>query len=273
MLELILTKANYHSNAANIEYMSRGQYKGFAHECEAKEMAKLKKEWVDPPFLPFLIGQYVHSFNDNTRSEFIAEHPEMFTKELTLKAKFVEANNMIDCLQNDEFAMYCLEGEKEKIITFEMFGAQWKIMLDVQNNERRRIVDLKTTKSITEKVWMAVENELGNIVNRKVSFVEAYSYCLQAAIYSEGERISEGREPGDYSEFLIVAVSKEKQPDKAIINMTDNDRLAEELAKVEANMPRILAVKSGEVEPVRCENCDYCRSTKILTAAVHYSEL
>ena len=262
---LKLTKDNYHSTASNLEYLSRGQYKSF-HECEAKEMAKLKREWVDPPFLPFLIGQYVHSFNDNTRSDFIANHPGMFNKDLSLKAKFVEADNMIDCLQNDEFVMYCLDGEKEKIITFEMFGAPWKIMLDVQNNERRRIVDLKTTRSITEKVW---DEE----TRKKVSFVEAYSYCLQAAIYSEGERISEGREPGDYSEFLIVAVSKEKQPDKAIINMTDHTRLEVELAQVEVNMPRIIAVKAGEVEPVRCEGCDYCRSTKMLSGAIHYSDL
>ena len=263
---LKLNKLNYHSNEANFDYMSRGQYKGFAYECEAKEMAKLKREWVDPPFLPFLIGQYVHSFNDNTRSDFIANHPEMFKRDLSLKSEYIGADNMINCLQNDEFAMYCLEGEKEKIITFEMFGAPWKIMLDVQNNSRRRIVDLKTTKSITDKVW---DEE----TRKKVSFVEAYSYPLQMAIYSEGERISEGREPGDYSEFLIVAVSKEKYPDKAIINMTDNARIITELAQVEANVPRILAVKAGEVEPIRCENCDYCKSTKMLSGAIHYSEL
>ena len=260
-----LTKDNYHSNQANLEYLSRGQYKSFL-ECESKEMAKLKREWVDPPFLPFLIGQYVHSFNDGTRREFVASHPEMFKKDGSLKTEYIGADNMIECLKSDEFAMYCLDGEKEKIITFEMFGAPWKIMLDVQNNDRRRIVDLKTTRSITEKVW---DEE----TRKKVSFVEAYSYCLQAAIYSEGERISEGREPGDYSEFLIVAVSKEKQPDKAIINMTDFDRMEVELSQVERNMPRILAVKNGEVEPVRCELCDYCRSTKMLSGAIHYSDL
>ena len=55
--------------------------------------------------------------------------------------------------------------------------------------------------------------------------------------------------------------------------MTDPERLVKELADVEAHMPRILAVKMGAEEPVRCENCDYCRSTKQLTGAIHYSEL
>ena len=139
-------------------------------------------------------------------------------------------------------------------------------MLDVQNNDRRRIVDLKTTRSITEKVW---DEE----TRKKVSFVEAYDYPLQSSLYSEGERISEGREPGDYSEFLIVAVSKEKQPDKAVINMADPERLVKELAQVEANMPRILAVKAGVEEPVFCGQCDYCKSVKQLSGAIHYSEL
>jgi len=262
---LKLTKANYHSNQSNREYMSRGQYKSFL-ECEAKEIAKLNGAWVDEPFLPFLIGQYVHSWNDNTRGEFIAENPGMFKKDGSLKVEFIGADKMIECLKNDEFAMYCLDGTKEVIITFEMFGVWWKVMLDVQNNERRRIVDLKTTRSITERVWDEVER-------KKVSFIEAYQYPLQMAIYTEGERISEGRAEGDWSEFLIVAVSKEKSPDKAIINMTDPERLVKELAEVERNMPRILAVKSGVEEPVRCENCDYCRSTKVLTKAIHYSEL
>ena len=260
-----LTQANYFSKEAERDFMSRSQYKGFL-ECEAKQIAKLNGEWLDGTNIAFEVGSYVHSWCQGAQREFVASHPNMFKRDLSLKAEYILADKMIECLKGDDFVLYCLEGSKEKIITFEMFGAPWKIMLDVQNNERRRIVDLKTTRSITEKVW---DEE----TRRKVSFVEAYSYCLQAAIYSEGERISEGREPDDYSEFLIVAVSKEKQPDKAIINMTDNARLVEELAKVEANMPRILAVKSGEVEAVRCEVCDYCKATKALTKAIHYSEL
>ena len=262
---LKLNKANYHSNEANCDYMSRGQYKSFL-DCEAKEMAKLNGVWVDEPFLPFLIGQYVHSFNDNSRGEFIANHPEMFKKDGSLKAEYIGADKMIECLKNDELAMYCLEGEKEVIITSEMFGATWKVMLDVQNNERRRIVDLKTTKSITEKVW---DEE----TRKKVSFVEAYQYPLQMAIYAEIERLAMGRGEGDWSKFLIVAVSKEKYPDKAVINMTDPERLVKELALVEANMPRILAVKAGVEEPVFCGQCDYCRSVKQLNGAIYYTEL
>jgi len=261
-----LTHENYFSAQASKDYMSRGQYKGFAYECEAKEMAKLEGRWAEESSLALEVGSYTHSWNQGTRRDFISNHPNMFKKDGSLKADYLIADKMIATLEKDEFAMYCLQGTKEVIVTAMMFGAEWKVMLDVQNNDRRRIVDLKTTKSITEKVW---SEELW----KKVSFVEAYAYPLQMAIYCEAERLAMGRDEGDWSEFLIVAVSKEKTPDKAIINMTDHERLVKELAEVEANMPRIIAVKSGEVEPIRCENCDYCRSTKILSKPMHYSEL
>ena len=261
-----LTHENYFSAQASKDYMSRGQYKGFAYECEAKEMAKLEGRWAEESSLALEVGSYTHSWNQGTRRDFISNHPNMFKKDGSLKAEYLIADKMIATLEKDEFALYCLEGTKEVIVTAMMFGAEWKVMLDVQNNDRRRIVDLKTTRSITEKVW---DEEL----RQKVSFVEAYKYCLQAAIYTEIERLAMGRDEGDWSEFLIVAVSKEKSPDKAIINMTDHERLVKELAQVEVNMPRIIQVKAGEVEPIRCENCDYCRSTKVLSKTVHYSEL
>jgi len=262
---LKLTHDSYHSNAANTAYMSCSLYKSFM-TCEARTMAKLNGAWVDEPSIALMVGQYVHSFNDNSRDKFIAKNPSMFKKDLSLKAEFVIADKMIETLSSDEMVMYCLEGEKEVILTVDMFGATWKGMLDVQNIERRRIVDLKTTRSITEKTWSEKDR-------CKVSFIEAYNYHLQSSLYSEVERIAMNRPEGDYSEFLIVAVSKEKSPDKAIINMTDPERLVRELAEVERNMPRILAVKAGEVEPIRCEMCDFCRSTKTLTKAIHYSEL
>jgi len=144
-------------------------------------------------------------------------------------------------------------------------GATWKVMLDVYNRERRRIVDLKTTKSIREKSW---SEEHGG----RVSFVEQYHYPLQAAIYSEIERRA-NRPEDEWFDFYVVAVSKENYPDKEVIAMHNTDRYVIELQRIADNMPRVLAVKSGQAEPIRCERCDYCRSTRQLRGAVHYSEL
>jgi len=264
MLEL--TQDNYHSFAANLEYMSRSQYTGFVYECEAREMAKIADVWVGVPNTAQEVGHYVHSWNAGKQFEFMMNHPSMFTKANTLRAEYLVANTMIDCLQEDPLVMSYLEGEKDRILTAEMYGATWKVMANVLSIERRQIIDLATTRSITEKVW-------DEVARKKLSFVEAYKYPLKMAIYSEIERLAMGRAPRDWSEFLIVAVSKEKSPDKAIINLTDVTRLEVELAQVEVAMPRIIRVKAGLEEPIRCERCDYCRSTKVLTGPVHYSEL
>lgn len=128
------------------------------------------------------------------------------------------------------------------------------------------MVELKTTRSIQEKQWS--QEHLG-----RVSFIEQYNYLLQAALYCEIERRANGRPENDWMDYYMVAVSKESCPDKEVIDLRDPVRYLAELAEIEVNMPRILAVKSGQMEPERCGCCDYCRSTKKLTGAVYYSDL
>lgn len=262
----ILTRENYHSLEANKIFMSRGQFIDFTTKCEAATVAKLRGEWVEEQSTALLVGSYVHAWSENRQSEFIAEHPGMFKKDGGLKADYVQADEMINTLRNDPLVMYSLEGKKEVILTAEFAGATWKVMLDVYNPERRRIVDLKTTRNIREHVW----NEEWKT---KLSFIENYNYVLQAALYAEIERIANGRPEEDWFDFYIVAASKQDYPDKEVIDMREPDRYRAELANIEANMPRVLALKNGEVKPERCEVCDYCRSTKKLTRAIHYSEL
>jgi hypothetical protein len=61
-------------------------------------------------------------------------------------------------------------------------------------------------------------------------------------------------------------------PDKAVITI-DHERLAYELEEIGGKMERIKALKSGEVEPKRCDKCEYCRRTKKVTSVIHYMEL
>jgi len=261
-----LNRQNYHSQEANVSYMSNSQYKGFL-ECEAKQMAKLTGAYIEETSDAFLVGSYVHSWSEGCRDEFISEHPEMFLKnKKELKAPFRLADDMIYTLEKDPLCMYMLEGQKEVILTAKFAGTPWKVMLDAYNVDRRRIVDLKTTKSIREKTW---DNE----VREKVSFIEQYKYILQAAIYCEIERLAAGRSEGDMFDFYMVAVSKQEPPDKEVIDLRDPERYYYELEQVKVNMPRILAVKSGQEVPIRCEKCSFCRNTRKLTGAIHYTEL
>ncbi|MGE8038176.1 PD-(D/E)XK nuclease-like domain-containing protein, partial [Lysinibacillus sp. NPDC093692] len=51
--------------------------------------------------------------------------------------------------------------------------------------------------------------------------------------------------------------------DKAILHF-DNSRFEFELEYVKEHLPSIIAAKSGNRDPKRCEKCDYCRATKQL---------
>ena len=263
---MILTRENYHSTAANIHYLSVSQFNSFL-SCEAATIAELSGEWAPEKPAAFLVGSFVHAAIEgrDALNDFISKsHPaDIYTKQGKLRSEFEQANEMITTLQKDPFAMMLLTGQKEVIMTAELFGVPWKIRMDVYV-PGKRIVDLKTTKSIQELQW-SVEH------GGRVSFIEQYEYFRQVAVYSEVERLNVGSE--NWLDFYMVAVSKEKVPDKEVIELTDHDRLQVELAKIGAHMPRIVAVKSGRVEPFRCGRCDYCLSTKRLTRAIHYSEI
>jgi hypothetical protein len=134
--------------------------------------------------------------------------------------------------------------------------------MDVYNPKFGRFADLKTVKSIREKVW---NDEIGYC-----SFVEAYGYITQMAVYSEIERQHRGGD--EWLESYIVAVSKETPPDKAVITI-DQESLARELEVIENKIDRIIDLKAGKIEPKRCEKCEYCRRTKKINSVIHFLEL
>jgi len=261
---VILTAENYFSPEANMAYMSNSSYKDFL-SCEAMAMAKISGEWAQAQSNECLVGSYIHAWNESPAAleTFKASTPQMFKKNGEPYSQFIFADQMIDALASDSFCMMMLEGQKEVIMTAEMFGAPWKIKIDTYK-PGDSIVDLKTTRSIWEQQW-------DSFYNCKVSFIEMYRYFTQFAIYTEVERLATGGDKRLSS--YIVAVSKETPPDKAIIDLSDEMRIQSELLAIKNNMPRILAVKSGEVNPKRCGHCAYCRSINRVTDIISYRDL
>lgn len=259
---MILTNLNYHSPEANRVFMSNSLYKVFL-ECEERAMAQLDGTWQEEQSDALLLGSYVHAAleGDEALEKFLQDNPDMFTKKGELYAKYEIADRMVETLKQDEFVDFILDGQKEVIITAEMFGCWWKVKID-SLHIGKRFADVKTCKAIREKVW---HPRYGYC-----SFVEGYGYTRQIALYAEAERIASGRDK--WLEPLIVAVSKEDPPDKEVIGI-DTDRMQMELEDVEANMERILQVRNGLVEPKRCEKCKYCRQTKRVRHVVHYMDL
>jgi hypothetical protein len=262
-----LNRHNYHSQEANRFYMSNSQYCDFM-VCEEMALAKIAGLWQDQDTPATLCGSYVHAWNEGTLDEFKAEHPEIYYKaganQGELKADYQLADKMIATLQADELCMTYLQGAKEVILTAEFAGAPWKIRIDVYSPEQGFFADLKTTRSITEKIWVP---EYG----RRESFVEAYYYPRQMTIYAEIEKRATGSDT--WLQPYMVAVSKEDPPDKVVLGFIDAYRMDYELTQIELNMPRIIDLKDGVAKPERCGRCAYCRATKKLDRVLHYSEL
>ena len=72
--------------------------------------------------------------------------------------------------------------------------------------------------------------------------------------------------------FFIAAVTKEKQPDLALLSIPD-EVIDIKLSELEQILPHIQQLKEGKVEPTRCEHCDYCKATKKLTKIIDYRDL
>lgn len=239
-----LTKGNYYSQKANTAYYSASQIKSFL-ECPARTMAELRGEWARPVSKALLIGSYVDSYFEGTLDKFKEDHPECFKRDGELKAEYLHADTMISVAERDPMFMEYMKGRKQVIRIGKVFGFPFKIKIDV--NHPQRIVDLKTVKDFKPMYKPGMG---------RMSFVEAWGYTLQGAIY----QAVDGRE----KPFYIAAITKEAVPDIAVIHI-EQPYLDAELMAIKDKLPYFDAIKTGAIEPPRCEHCDYCKSTRRLT--------
>ncbi len=260
-----LTAENYYSAEANFEYMSASQYKDFMGTygktgCEAAAMAKLTGEFKEQPSTAMLVGSYVDSYFEGTLEKFKAEHGEIFTKAGSLRADYSKADEMIARVEMDEAFMSCMSGDKQVIMTGEIFGEKWKIKIDSYIPDVA-IVDLKVMESLTKAKYV---RETGQFLD----FIRYWGYDIQGAVYQEIVRQNTGKT----LPFIIAGISKEKVTDLELIHVADI-YLNEAMRTVEFNMPHIIRIKTGQEEPRRCRVCDYCRITKKLTGPIEIADL
>lgn len=263
-----LTAENYYGQEANQEYLSVSQYKDFCGThgkpgCEEYALAKLKGEWVEDmeSSTALMVGSYVDSSFEGTLDLFKAKHPSMFKRDGSLKAEYVRADNIINRCEQDQLFMKYMSGKKQVIMTAEMFGANWKVKID-SFLEDICIVDLKTCQGVSKTFY---HEDCG-----KINFLAEWGYYIQAAVYQKVVEINTGKK----LPFIIAAVSKEAEPDIQLIAI-EQSLMDEALVEVEQNTPKIVALKAGEIDPIRCElsTCDYCKHTRILTDTIWSSDL
>ncbi|MBY7007898.1 hypothetical protein FDA25_08730 [Clostridium botulinum] len=253
-----ITKENYYSLENDLRAMSVSQYKMFM-KCEEMAVAKLKGEYKQSESDAFLLGKYIHSWNEGTLEEFKKENPSLYSSQGKtkgqLKSTFKVAETMVNALNNDNNCMKFLDGDKEVIIEGDLFGIHWRGMVDVLNLERGFFSDLKTTQGIHKKY-------------NGLTFIEHYGYIEQMAVYRELIKQQFGKDLIPY----IVAIEKNDNPLKAIVKV-DERYTNPKLEEIEYTLNRIIKVKSGLEEPIGCGICDYCRKTNKVTQILTIEDL
>ena len=268
-----LTEENYYYNDTSWHYMSVSLFKDFM-QCEAAALAKLKDEWQpERSPVPLLVGNYVHSYfeSEESHQKFVdANSKEMISSrgktKGQLKADFKVADAMIDALKNEQvFKALYAPGQKEVIVTGDIYGYKWKGKIDSLNLDQLYFCDLKTVDDIHKKHWSSAYNKYDN-------FIADRGYYMQMAVYIEliKQRFGVSCQP------FIFAVSKQTPPDKEAIDFNgdqDASYMEDAMRMIEENQEHIQRVMSGEEAPTRCNHCEYCRLTKRIELPIHASEI
>lgn len=275
MARLKLTADNYYSAEANWQYMSASSFKAF-RKCEAAALAELRGEWNRPSTTALLVGSFVDAHFSEEMPQFIAEHPEIFKKDGSLKADFQQAEIICKRLDSDELARMLLSGKHQTIKTGKIAGVWYKAKFDSLLTARKVEAICKKFPALRELVpfggAMIVDlkcmRDFGTIWDEetaeRVSFIEYWGYDIQGAIY---QRID-----GRMAPFVIVGATKEAEPDIDAFYIPDDD-LGFAMTDVEELSPRYDAIKRGEIKPVGCGKCAYCKRTKRLSGIKHFRSI
>lgn len=251
-----LTQENYYSAEAAKVYMSVSQLKAFDN-CEAAAMAEINGEYKNAKTTPLLVGGFVDAYFAGEEEQFREQNPEIFRKDGKLKSEFVQAEEIIKRIQQDDYFYSFFGGEVQAILTGTIAGVEFKCKTDFLHDDK--IVDLKIMRNFAP-IYLPSRG--------RVNFVEAWRYDLQGAIYQEIVR----QNTGTKLPFYIAAATKEEVTDLAVIQIPQ-EVLDYELEMAVERIPYYAAVKKGVFEAERCGNCNYCKSTKKLNSPVSWDKL
>ena len=241
-----LTRQNYFSQEANTEFMSNSQFNSFL-KCPSCAMAEIRGEYKRPETTALIVGKYIDSYFENTINEFMADYPEIFKKDGSLKSDFVQADKIIKRIGRDKIFWEHCTGEQQRIMTGEIEGIKFKIMID--SMLPTITVDRKIMADCSDK-WYDGEY---------VPFWKYWGYDVQAAIYQEIRAQNETiRKP-----FVLAVATKETEPDLRLIKFKQ-ETLDNALEIVKIFAPQFDLIKKGVLDETKCNNCDWCKSQKIL---------
>lgn len=259
---MIITAENYYTLEANKEYCSASQAKDFLGfplrpGCEERALKTISGEYKPETTKALLMGSILDALWENDDPEYILERfPDCVSSRGAtkgqLKAEYQQVMNMYQRTQREEkFCMY-MSGDKQTIMTGVIEDLPFKIKID-SYIEGKAIVDLKTTQSLDRTFRYFIPDS-----GERVPFYIGYGYDIQLAIYREIVR----QNTGDTLRCYLACVDKKPHPICDVIELPPK-MLDEALEGVKRNCGRIIQLKNGEIQPLRCEHsdCDYCRDT------------
>lgn len=262
MAELELNEQNYYSVEMNQRYCSASQYRDFCGTpflmaCEERALKTVNGEYIPETTKALLMGSILDALWENDDPEYIMQKfPDCVSSRGATKGRLkAEYQQIIDIyqmtLKSKRFCQY-MSGEKQVIQTGEIEGLPFKIKMD-SYHPGKAIVDLKTTQTLDRDYRYYVPDS-----GERLPFYLYQSYDIQLAIYREINR----QNSGDILPCFLAVADKQPHSICDIIELPKR-MLDEALEKVKRNAERIILLKSGEIEPIRCESsrCDYCRDT------------
>ena len=258
----MINKDNYFSEENNMKYTGSSQIKDFL-KCESYALAKLNGEWVDEPSKALAISSLVDAIISDEETEFLAQEKEnpnsfIFLKRGNFSTDALLAYDVVEQAKNDPMFMKYLNGEHQVIMTGEINGVPVKIKIDSYFKDKC-IVDLKAVRDF---------NLLWSDKNKcKEDFITHYDYILQASLYQEIVFQNTGKK----LPFIIAAMTKEKISERALLNIPQIDMDAK-LEEIKEYLPRLQALKKGEIEPSSCGYCDYCKSKAKVNKIYNYKD-
>ena len=118
---MILTAENYFSQDAQMQYFGVSQFKSF-EKCENCALAELTGNYERAKTTALLVGSYGDAHFEGTLDIFRAQHPELLKRDGTLKSDYVRAEEIINRIESDPLMMKYLEGDKQVIMSANLFG-------------------------------------------------------------------------------------------------------------------------------------------------------
>lgn len=229
-------------------------------DCEAETVAYKKGIWdrsktfSEIATIAMHNGTLVHTFfeGEEQYSELLKNEESTYIEGGFFKEEYKAGLDMIERLNKSDLFKLVYQGEKEPEIKGSIDGVDFHGFIDCLNAEKNVFCDIKTVnRSLSQKVWNEKTRKKEHwVINRK--------YHYQMAIYQE---LLNQQGKMNFTP-IICAVSKEEYNDCEIFYIPQWI-LDNALHEVKKHIKRFKEVFFLGTEPKRCENCNYCKHTKV----------